>query len=100
MGRIRGIGVYAVSLLVMLLCVTAGTKASLVPYDPATMSYPTSVDQAMQAVRDWSGDPNISLEFKGIRDSQSEFLTDEYVFKTTDGLQSFEVDCDTGELYS
>lgn len=46
----------------LLFGLVAGIANGVVrPYDPNTMSYPVSPEEALQVARDWAGDANLEL---------------------------------------
>lgn len=80
--------------LLAIVIFRASCPAAIIPYDPNTMSYPVSVEQAKASARAWADDPNLTLVLKGIRinlittgDPHRFFLV------TEDGNQQFMVDC-------
>jgi len=85
--------------LLILLLISWKCSARLIPYDPETMSYPVSVEQAMQAARDWAGEPVLELELLGVAVPVSEPAASHYyILDTPDGEQQFRVDCYSAEM--
>lgn len=93
-------------MLKALICCTlslayAGSScASLtIPYDPETMSFPVSVQQAESSIRAWSSDPSLQLVLIGIGSMNLDWSWPwRYEFRSEDEAQRFDVDCDTGEV--
>jgi len=89
-----------VTLAIMVIGVFAECHAEIIPYDPNTMNYPISVQQAEQAARDWAQDPNLTFSLEGIFTIPSDpSYPHHYVLKTADDLQKFDVNCQTGEVH-
>jgi hypothetical protein len=84
----------------MVIGVFAECHAEIIPYDPNTMNYPISVQQAEQAARDWAQNPNLTFSLEGIFTIPSDpSYPHHYVLRTADDLQKFDVNCQTGEVY-
>lgn len=87
-------------LFAALLTSIATARAELVAYDPNTMSYPISTTQAIASARAWAQNPSLSLVLQGVSiGSWDSMDANYYVFKTSDNLQTFEVDCNSGERH-
>ncbi len=69
----------------------------LVPYDPATMSFPVTVEQSMAAARQWAGQPALSFELRGVLRNEARFQTDYYVLRSAD-MQQFQISCYTAHV--
>lgn len=68
-----------------------------IPYDPNTMFYPVSVEQAVETVRDWAGDPELQLYLDGIHLFTSAH-DHTYLFFTEGSVHYYQVDCHNGEV--
>lgn len=78
--------------------VIAETPSWIIPYDPNTMSFTVTLEQAVQKARDWAGDPNLQLDLRGINIIKEDKGIKKYAFKTPDNNQQFDVDCNTGKI--
>jgi len=85
--------------LIMLIYFSRGANSMIIPYDPNTMNYPVSVQQAEQAARDWAQNPTLDLVLEGIylNPPDPEF-PHYYALKSADALQKFKIHCQTGEM--
>lgn len=80
----------------LLITTTSGLAWAVIePYDPQSMSFAISPDQATAAVRQWSGAPELVLTLRGVRMHPERPGEDRYLFVTPDA-DEFLVRCDTG----
>lgn len=87
-------------LFVLLLAGQATCDASLtVPYDPETMSFAVSVQQAEDAIRTWTNAPELQLALVGVCSVHADWSSPwRYEFTALDNVQTFQVDCATAEV--
>ncbi|MCL6628160.1 MAG: copper amine oxidase N-terminal domain-containing protein [Armatimonadetes bacterium] len=98
MGKRFSLGWFVVAGLVFG-CAVGIADGQLVPYDPNTMSYPISPAEALQAARDWAGDPDLELVLVGVEGFSEFLVTDHrYLFVTPDGNQGYQVNCTSGRV--
>lgn len=75
----------------------------IVPYDPVTMQFPVSPEEALQAARNWAHNPGLQLNLRGVDRDVTLFEADYYLLESPDlnqpGAQQFHVDCYTGEIW-
>jgi hypothetical protein len=86
-------------LCVALTVMTIGGAVSptRVPYDPETMHFAVSLEEAIQIARDWTGDQSLSLEVHRVYFSdEGEPIT--YYLGDQDTQQVFDINCNTGWL--
>ena len=55
-----------------------------VPYDPVTMQFPVSPEEALQAARSWAGDPGLQLNLRGVDRDVTLFEADYYLLESPD----------------
>lgn len=83
--------------IIMSISLSVYLYAQRVPYDPNTMNYSISPDQAKEAARAWIGSPNLQLDLSSVDIPPDGYNgTPEYIFKTSDGSQEFAVCTSTG----
>ncbi len=70
-----------------------------IPYNPATMQFPVSPEQAANTARTWVGNPTLELNLLGVLLEDTAFQTEQYVFESPDG-QLIKVSPYTGFVWS
>ncbi|MBP6962889.1 MAG: hypothetical protein KBC96_00615 [Armatimonadetes bacterium] len=85
--------VFVVSLALAMLSVA---RAQIIPYDPETMSFAVTLEQAITSARDWIGDTDLSLVLEGVSVELDSGAY--YALESEDGVHYFWVDCQTGEV--
>jgi hypothetical protein len=84
-----------------LIAVYSMASADLVPYDPETMLFPVSIDQAIQSARNWAGNQTLSVALNGVHVwPDNPLLPSDYVLATPGNAEIFYVNCNDGYLWS
>jgi len=95
---VRFVVVIAVFLLSAIGIRADEPEIRIVPYDPLTMSYPISPEQATASVRAWLGDSQLQLTLTGVEQEEGWTEYDEYVLESS--AHRFKVRCSDGHVRS
>ncbi|MGB9587299.1 MAG: PepSY domain-containing protein [Armatimonadota bacterium] len=89
---LRGMVVVAMTLLCF-----ASAQNNLVPYNPNTMNFPISPEQAVEAARVWAKNPMLDVSVVGVK-SFPDYDKDFYELATPGGTERYSVNCQTGKV--
>ena len=78
-------------------CIVAWGGDLVVPYDPAAMHFNYTPEQAVEIARNWTGNPQVSVEFRGVYEDYP-YVAPWYVLSTPDRVQGFYVDPHFGKV--
>lgn len=78
-------------------CIVAWGGDLVVPYDPTAMHFNYTPEQAVEIARNWTGNPQVSVEFRGVYEDYP-YVAPWYVLSTPDRVQGFDVDPHFGKV--